>query len=200
MPATTKVTYSGSQSGPVSGKWCAAILVLCLAMSAVLLPVAAHLPRWVEFELVLGAWWAVWAIAVAWFLYRGCDVADDMPGPPQPSAHGIDPPYVDLGGCGLDLAALGGEGCGTVVLGIGAVLLVIAGLWLAVEFLIPGLAFLLYLLVRGMVARAVNDRRDCGGSILRAAAWGIAWATLYTAPLALTVLAVHSIHPHLHRQ
>lgn len=198
MPATTKVTDSGLQSGPVSGKWSAAILVLCLAVSAVLLPVAAHLPRWVEFELVLGAWWVVWAIAVAWFLYRGCDVADDMAGPSSPSFGGLDLSGLDNAGClALDL---GGQGCETVVLGLGAVLLVIAGLWLAVEFLIPGLAFLLYLLVRGMVARAVNDRRDCGGSILRAAAWGIAWATLYTAPLALTVLAVHSIHPHLHRQ
>lgn len=196
MPATPRITYSGSRPGPVSGKWSAAILVLCLVVSAVLLPVAAHLPRWVEFELVLGAWWMVWAVAVGWFLYRGCDVADDMTGPKAPSTGTFDASWFDNAGCGAMYFA--GEACDTVVLSIGAFLLLVAGLWIAVEFLIPGIAFLLYLLVRGMVARAVNDRRDCRGNILRAAAWGFAWATLYTAPFALTVLAVHALHPHLH--
>lgn len=75
----------------------------------------------------------------------------------------------------------------------------VSGVLLPAEYLIPGLAILLCLLVRGMVVRAVNGRADCKANLLRAAAWGVAWATLYTAPLPLTVLAVHAVHPHLHR-
>jgi hypothetical protein len=196
MGQQPRITYSGSRPGPVSGKWSAAILILCLAVSAVLLPVAAHLPRWVEFELVLAAWWVVWTIAVTWFLYRGCDVADDLRTPKVPAMGSSSGLADNTGDWGLDLVANCAE---TPALVIGAIVFGVVGVWLAVEFLIPGLAFLLYLLVRGMVARAVNDRRDCGGSLLRAVAWGLAWATLYTAPLALTVLAVHALHPRLRR-
>jgi hypothetical protein len=196
MGLQRKTTLVQARTAAVSGKWSVAFLVLCFAVSGVLLPVAAHLPRWVEFEMVLGAWWLVWACAIGWLLYRGCDVADDMPYPHAPKLGRSGLSDVGLDGClSLDL---GVEGCGAVVLVVVAVLLLIVGIWFAVEFLIPGLAFLLYLLVRGMAARAVNDRRDCKTSVLRAVSWGIAWATLYTAPLALTVLAVHAIHPHLH--
>lgn len=191
-----KITYTGSRLPSISGTWSAAILVLCFALSAVLLPVAAHLPRWVEFELVLVVWWLVWTVAIAWMLYRGCAIADDMPVPKGPSLGTGEWSTPDLTSC-LWPDPFYADGCGTALVVVGALIMIAAGIWLAVEILIPGVGFLLYLLIRGMMARAVSDRRDCQGSVLRAAIWGMAWATLYTAPLALTVLAVHSIHPHL---
>src|SRR5690242_14129916 len=60
-----------------SGKASAAWLVICFGLTAVLIPMALHLPRWVEFEIVLGAWWAVWLAVLTWLLFTGKRVTDD---------------------------------------------------------------------------------------------------------------------------
>jgi hypothetical protein len=44
-----------------------------------------------------------------------------------------------------------------------------------------------------MLARVANDFHGCTGNLLRSLRWGAVWATLYTAPLALLVLAGHLI-------
>ncbi len=54
--------------------------------------------------------------------------------------------------------------------------------------------FLLYFVSRGMLARVVNDRRHCRGSVGRSVLWGLAWATVYTLPLAAAVWFVHFVH------
>ncbi|HZP82104.1 MAG TPA: hypothetical protein VFB21_10725 [Chthonomonadaceae bacterium] len=68
--------------------------------------------------------------------------------------------------------------------------------WLLIEFVIPAVAFLLYWLIRRMLSRAVNDKRDCQGRLLRSLSWGAFWASLYTAPLALLVWALHLVLRH----
>ena len=54
-------------------------------------------------------------------------------------------------------------------------------------FLIPVVAVVL----RGMLARVVNDRHHCEGNLFLASVWGAIWATVYTGPLALVVWGVH---------
>src|SRR5262249_10174101 len=61
----------------LSGKVSAAWLVCCFALTAVLIPMALRLPRWVEFEIVLAAWWAIWLAVLAGLLYTGRRVTDD---------------------------------------------------------------------------------------------------------------------------
>jgi hypothetical protein len=66
-------------------------------------------------------------------------------------------------------------------------------IWFLVEIAIPVLFFLLYLMVRGMLAHVINDRHRCRGSVGRALTWGLVWSTLYTVPLAGVVWFVHYI-------
>jgi len=183
----------------VSGKWSAALLVLCFAVAGILLPVAAHLPRWVEFELVLGAWWVIWVIGIAALLYRGGHVSDDAPGIARPrlKLNGFGDAITWNGCSGTVVDGL--VGCDGIVFALMAIMLLVAGIWLAIEVLIPGLAFLVYFLVRGLTARAVNGGTACQGMLIRSIVWGILWATIYTAPLALAVLGAHAAHPRLHR-
>jgi hypothetical protein len=55
----------------------AAWLVICLLLTAILIPMALRLPRWIEFEIVLLVWWVIWFAVLTGFLYRGLRVADD---------------------------------------------------------------------------------------------------------------------------
>jgi hypothetical protein len=176
----------------LSGKWSAALIVVCLATAAVLIPVAAHLQPWIEFELVLGAWWVVWAIALSWVLVHAHVVEHDVSAPTSKGLRS-DSLGAEGPGCLADVAdCLGGGGCIEALgwLAIGA--LVLVGLVFVVEVLIPGIAFLLYLAVRGMLARVTNHHRNCEDKPLLAAMWGSLWATAYTAPIALIVWAVHA--------
>src|SRR5205085_987753 len=95
-------------------------------------------------------------------------------------------------GCATDFS-LAGEGCGQVAIGIVCIVLLVLGVWLLIELVIPGLAFLLYFLIRGMMARAVHGRDDCRGNVARSAVWGTLWATVYTLPLALVIWALHAL-------
>src|SRR5579871_6372683 len=61
----------------VSGQVAALWLVICLLLTAVLIPMALKLPHWIEFEIVLGIWWIVWFSVLSWFLYQGFQVTDD---------------------------------------------------------------------------------------------------------------------------
>ena len=195
MTDRPRITLTRRIASVVSGKGSAALLVLCFALSAIILPVAAHLPRWVEFEMVIGAWWVIWTIALVYLLHKGCEVTDDMQ-PRTPRTGSCS--WGDTMGNSCSYGSHAGGECGDLILGLMVLGLLLAGLWLAVEVLIPGLAFVLYWLVRGMAARAVNDRKDCKENLLRSAGWGVLWATLYTAPLALAVWAIHAILPRLH--
>jgi hypothetical protein len=181
----------------VSGKWSAVCLAVCFAISAVLVPAAAHLPHWVDFELVLGVWWCVWWIALSWILVNGHWVEDDA-ALPHKGRHLDDP--IDLG-CAAFLVdeTLWGSCCCESLGWIGAVLLALVGVFVLVELVFPAIAFMLYILVRGMLARVANDNRTCEGKPYLAALWGSIWATTYTAPLAVIVWAVHALSRHVLR-
>jgi hypothetical protein len=62
---------------PLSGKASAACLLACFALTGALVPMAVRLPLWVDFELVLAAWWLIWGTVLSWLLYRGRHVSDD---------------------------------------------------------------------------------------------------------------------------
>jgi hypothetical protein len=181
---------NSSPRSRLSGKWSAALVIACLATAAVLIPVSAHLQPWVEFELVLGAWWVVWAIALSWVLFQAHYVEHDFSVPHLTRANADSEPLALLG-CAPDVL-LYGWGCGE---GCGWVLLAVAGLVALVFFfgcVLPGVAFLLYLAVRGMLARVTNHHRNCEDKPGLALLWGSISATLYTAPVALVVWAVHA--------
>ncbi len=62
------------------------------------------------------------------------------------------------------------------------------GAWVLIELAIPGVAFVTYFLVRGMIARVVNDRHRCEENWGRSLRWAAIWATLYMLPLVGLVL------------
>jgi hypothetical protein len=199
LPA--RIIYSGSRRGLVSGKWSALVIALCFLLTAILLPVAAHLPRWVEVELVIGGWWVVWCVAITWMLHRGCEIKDDVATPDLPAGNMRNMSIFQGGnssGDGRWYFPDSLEDLQIVVWIVVALALGLGALWLAVELVIPGLAFLMYALIRSMLTRVVNDRHDCSGSLVRSVSWGTLWATLYTLPIGLAVWAVHAAWMHLH--
>jgi hypothetical protein len=184
----------------VSGKASAFVLGLCLAVSAgVVLAVAyrSEMPTWVRLEVVLAIWWVIWVIALTQLLYVGKRVSDD---------HAMGQPRnwfgsffgTSSGGSWGDLGLAGAEGCGegcaTVMGVLVAAFVALLAFWLLIEFVIPALAFVLYFLVRGMLARVANDDHGCTGRFGQALAWGAVWATVYTAPPAVLVWVGHLIH------
>jgi hypothetical protein len=195
---------------PLSGRLTALALMLCFAFTALAAPFAMHLPKWVEAEIVLSAWWIVWAISLGVILYRGTRVSDDHRFAPSVSLS-------DFGGgrgarrsssrtssssssagwfdglSGIGDLGDAGEGCLYV---IGAILLAGAALlvaWLLVELIIPTVFTLAYLLLIRALQVVTNDRHGCKGIPSRAAGYGALWATIYIVPLAVVVLIVHAI-------
>ncbi len=189
----------------VSGKSNAAILLACFALtSLIIFPLKGHLPMWIDVEILLGVWWLVWSAALICLLYHGHRVADDhtmgtprnwlsifsggKSGGNKSSTSGSGWALLDILDVGVDF-----EGCAILIAIILALCVAFIGLWLLVEIVIPGLAFLAYLLVRGMLARVANDKHDCQGNLLRATFWGALWATVYIAPQVLLVWLVHIV-------
>lgn len=175
---------------------------LCLAISAILIPVGAHLPRWIETEMVLAAWWLVWTIALAVILYRGHKVDDDAAWIGGNRTKSLlkkvnDGPSSDLlGGCADPSGCFIDETCFTVVLAILGLILIGVSFFLIVEFVIPAIALLLLASIGGMFARAVNDTHGCEGRVGKSLFWGVAWATVYIGPLAAIVVWVSSLLKH----
>jgi hypothetical protein len=180
----------------VSGKATAAVLALCLGLTAlIVLPLTGyfHMPPWVRAELLLTVWWLVWVFALTRFLYLGHRVSDDLvirgprtwfgTGANMGSSSGwswADPGLVDAEGCAIALGI------------IAAIFVAIAGLWFLIEIAIPALFALLYFLVRGMLARVVNDKHHCKDNLGKAFSWALVWATLYLAPLAFIAWLAHA--------
>ena len=189
----------------LSGKAAAAWLLICLLLPAVLIPAVVRLPIWIDVEIVLGVWWLVWFAVLARLLYTGQRVTDDHAlQPPRSwfSAKKDRPPgrRGTPGGGGSWLGWLGwdmpldAEGCAIVCLIVVGLILLVGGLWFLIEIAIPLVWFLLYLLVRGMLAMVINDRHRCRGRLGRSVAWALVWASAYTAPLALAVWLIHHLH------
>jgi hypothetical protein len=174
----------------VSGRQSFLALLACMAITALLVPMVLKLPAWVEAELVVTLWWAIWCVALTLFLYSGWLVTHDFQKPSVASpnlSHQRDSysrgwwdgyfwgSFPNIGGGGDDLA-----GCFLLILLI--ILMPFILLFLAETALL--LAFVLYLLIRGMLAQVVNSRLRCQGRLARSLAFGVLWATVYTAPLA----------------
>ncbi|MFO0876435.1 MAG: hypothetical protein U0840_03600 [Gemmataceae bacterium] len=180
----------------LSGKVSAAWLVVCFGLAALVIPVALKLPTWIEAEIVLGVWWAIWFGLLTYLLHRGWHISDDY-SPPRPRSwwSGWTEKKSDGDGAGaiFDLGgdALEVEGCAWVV-GILLALLLLVGLaWVVIEVAVPVLAFLFYCVTRFMLAQVVNDRHGCEDHLGRSSLWGGLWATVYTAPLAGAVWVIH---------
>jgi 4-hydroxybenzoate polyprenyltransferase len=183
----------------ISGKASAAIVVACLALTSVLIiPLARRFPPWIDFEIVLVGWWLVWVVTLAILLYQGRLISDDhvhrgprdwlaslrKPWPPEKKSSDWWPWWI----------LSGPEGC-LIVLGIIlALIIILVGLWLLIEIVIPALAFVAYVLIRGMLARVTNDKHSCQDSFVRAMLWGSLWATVYILPFGLLVWFVHFVH------
>src|SRR5262245_36246809 len=61
----------------LSGKATAVCLVGFFLATALLIPGVVRLPLWIDFQIVLGIWWATWLVVLTVLLYRGQRVSDD---------------------------------------------------------------------------------------------------------------------------
>jgi hypothetical protein len=173
----------------VSGKWTVIWLLVCFTLTAALIPILLRRAKpWIEMEIVVAVWWILWALILTKLLYKGERISDDhQRREPRDWLHlkklgdGVGDP-----GC----STTDGEGC-LVILGLIAALFLV---WVLIEVAIPVVFFLLYFVVRGMLANVVNDKTRCQGNLGQSAIRGLFWATLYSAPIALTIWLVHWIH------
>lgn len=188
----------------LSGKASAAWLAACFALTGVLIPAVLRLPRWIDFEIVLGIWWVIWLGVLARLLYTGQRVAHDyeMKEPTnwfssKPSdaqkALSSNSSWWDGFFWG---SVFDGESLMVGLLIVAGLILLVGVIWFFIEIAIPVVLFLLYVVVRGMLAAVVNDRHRCRGKPLQALFGAFLWATCYTAPLAVAVWFVHYVLQH----
>lgn len=180
----------------LSGKASALILVACFVLTAVLIPMALKLDRWIEYEIVLAVWWLLWAVMLTAILYKRKRVSHDYQWREPRKWFNIKDLTNWYGGMDPGPITLPADDVvGTACLVILVLLILAPALiclaWVVIEVALPAVAFVMYLVVRGMLARVANDWHGCQGNLLKAAFWGTLWATVYTLPLALVVWAVH---------
>jgi hypothetical protein len=192
----------------LSGKAAAFGLMMAFLITAILIPRVLRLPAWIDYEIVLCAWWGIWLAVLTTLLFHGKRVADDhqLPSPRNWfNWHGKQDPAEkkktappqqsssSSGWSGWEWAGTSGdaEGCLWVVGAIVAFVVLVFALWFLIEVAVPLVLFLSYLVPRGMLSRVVNDRHHCKGRLGRSLGWALVWATLYTAPLAGVVWWVH---------
>ncbi len=178
----------------LSGAWTAAAVGAALAVSAVVLPMAFKLPRWVEIEVVLGTWWAVLFVTLSVLLHRGFRLRDDFVFVPfwrRPSGKGGKGSLPDLG-LGFDgCSGVDGEGCLVALAAIVICGLLFGLAWVVAELALPIVLFATYALLLRALTRVAHDRHGCEGNARKAAAWGALWATVYVVPLSVIVWGVH---------
>lgn len=150
-------------------------LAACMLVAGLVVPQALHLPRWVEIELVLAAWWLTWCAVLFWILYRGSEVEDDAD--VEFATHRTRSAIQWTFG-------LGDSCCWFNEIGIAvfAVIVALLAVFFLVELAAPAVALLLFLSIGGMVARAVNDRHDCEGRVGPSLLWAVLWSTVYLGP------------------
>lgn len=183
----------------VSGKASAGWLVACFALTAAFIPMAVRLPLWIDFEMVVAVWWVIWVGVLARLLYVGRPVSDDHKlGQPRFWLQSVFGPSKSAASSTWGWWPMWDvEGCAFVFVVIILLCALAFAARVVVEVAVPVVAFLLYLLVRGMLATVLNYDHGCRGRIVRSAARAVLWATLYTAPLAGIVWLIHRVHgPH----
>lgn len=180
---------------PVSGSMAALIGIMLFTLIAAVVPAALKLPRWLEWELVISAWWLIWATAFTVLLYRGWRVASDAPRLMRPlegsSKGGSSSSWLSgIGdvGCGGDI-----EGCLVALAVIVALAIAFALAWVLVELVVPALFLAGYWFIVRSLSRVANDHHDCEGKLARSTLWGALWAALYTVPIAGFIALGHFI-------
>jgi hypothetical protein len=189
---------------PISRKPIVLLVSICLILSAVIIPTASKLPRLIEVELVMGAWWLIWVGVLTYLLHRGHAVEDDAKwtgawGKESTVRTWLDQlvgrhgnTANDLSGCADPSGCFLDEGCAYLAIGILAVILFGLAFFLVIELFIPAIALLLLASIGGMCARAVNDTHHCQGRLGLSLLWGAAWATVYIGPVAAIAIWVAS--------
>jgi hypothetical protein len=194
----------------LSGKAAAFGLVMAFLATGILIPAVLKLPVWIDFEIVLAAWWVIWLAVLTAMLYHGQRVTDDHQLPQahswltlwkkQEPAKKTNPnprrQASTSSGWGNGWYYFGsddGEGCLWILGMIVAAIVLVFALWFLIEVAIPLVLFVLYLVTRGMLSRVINDRHHCKGRLGRAISWALVWATVYTVPLAAVVWCVHFV-------
>lgn len=191
----------------LSGRLTVLVVALSLASTGVLLPASMKLPRWLELEVVLSAWWLLLTATLAVLLLRGFRLTDDWvyfapwdrPSPPsEPGKRGAKAKSKrklggldGLSGCGDGCGGDAGEGA-IFLLGVAVALGIAFGAaWILVEIAMPLVFFLVYWVLMKAIHRAARDHHDCEGKLGRSLLWGAVWATVYVAPLAVLTFVVH---------
>ena len=179
----------------------------CLAFTATALPFAFHLPRWVEAELVLAAWWVTWAIVLTVLAYRGRPLDEshrlELRGPfassPSPAvavtvAAASAPPATPERSRWykwLDLGSADAEGFLFLLVAAIVVGIALFAAWLVIELAAPAVFFLAYLgIARALGTTLASSHR---GDMVRSGLHGAAWATAYVAPIAGVIAILHGI-------
>lgn len=174
---------------PLSGQMTVLITVMLMALIAGAIPTLLTLPRWVEWELVMGGWWLVWTGIFTVLLFRGWRIADDMPdlrkgkSPSSGSGKSLLDGIGDLG----DPGCADPEGCAVAILFLVALAVALMLAWVLVELVLPVVIAAAYWLMVRALTRVANDHHDCEGHFGRAVGWAALWALAYTAPLALVI-------------
>jgi hypothetical protein len=168
--------------------------------AAILFPKLMSLQPWVEAEVVLGVWWAVFATVLAVLLYRGYRLKDDylfvepwkrFGGKSSTSSSGARRGVESLSGCDGCGSGLDGEGVLVVVVAVVAVGVLLGGAWVVAELALPIVLFVGYATITRALTQVAHDRHGCEGELLKAGAWGALWSAIYLAPLALVVAGLH---------
>jgi hypothetical protein len=171
-------------AAPVSGAKMAALVVLAMVTIGLALPGLLKLPRLVEVEVVAAAFWLLWGCVGSVLLYRGFRVANDhvlaRPRPPWRPSRASNRPVSDENRKWDFCGCFNVEG----ILFLLLLLVAFTMAWLLVEVVIPFVLFVVYCAVRAALAAVANDDHDCEGHLGRALAWGFAWSTVYSLPVA----------------
>jgi hypothetical protein len=180
---------------PISASATVIVILACCAFTALALPPLFSMPRWIEIEVVLGAWWLVWAVVLGILAHRGrpldrdYSLSSDAPPHPDRAPPPLREPssrwsWLDVLGAVTDL-----EGIVIFVVGAIVITLAIAATTIVVDFAAPVLFLVAFTGVQAAMRRSLVARHQ--GQALRSAFHGAAWATLYVAPLAVVIGLTH---------
>ncbi|MBS2011941.1 MAG: hypothetical protein JST00_03570 [Deltaproteobacteria bacterium] len=202
MGATTHGLVAAARRAvhpPVSATATVIVVLACCAFTALAVPALLHLPRWIEIEVVLAAWWAVWATVLGVLAYRGRPLDRDysLTAPtasPDPASAAapvtLERParwrWLD----GLS-AISDGEGILLVLIGVVVFVVTVVATTLVVDVALPLLFVTAFTGVQMALSRSLAASHR--GRLLQSALHGALWATLYMAPLAAATGVVHAV-------
>jgi hypothetical protein len=183
----------------VSATWTVIALLASLGVAALTLPRLSNLPRWLEAEIVIGAWWLAWTVILGTLLYRGFRLADDWiyyapwdrsSAKSEDAGGASKKSKLAIDGCDPGCGSVDGEGC-LFVLAIGAALLLLGGAaWVLVELAVPLVFMLAYTLLHRALRQVAHDRHGCEGRLAPSIGWGALWSGIYVAPIAAAIAVI----------